>query len=495
MTKKNAPRSVGRRRSAAASDTRNRPQRTISCLAILMSAAVFALAGSELSIAADIDPSAALKARLSAEVSHFFKGDEPGAAVIVVKDGKILLREGLGMANLELGVPMRPEMIFRLGSVTKQFTAVAILMLMEQGRLALTDDVTKVLPDYPTHGHRITIENLLTHTSGIKNYTDMPEFWTKQRADRTPAELVQSFKDLPLDFGPGERWSYSNSGYAVLGEVIEKLSGQSYGEFIEQHIFAPLEMTHSSFDRTEKVIGGRVPGYKRVGGGYVNADYMSMTLPYAAGSLLSSVDDMAKWDAALSSERLVKQTSLERAWTSANLNDGRLANYGFGWMTASIEGLRMVAHRGGVNGFSCLSVRVRDVPVYAVVLTNREGGDGNLAIKLAVLASGKEWHEPVTISLPPAALDRLTGVYRLKGNDVITVTRHGAVLFAALPQFGNLEVAPVSDSEFVFVVDPLAHISFHRTSKGSATSLILKSGRGPDEVAARELESIPSAIR
>ncbi len=493
MTTANAPSSHERHGPQSAGDTGRQRRRVTCARTIWVSAAIFALSGSSSSYATDGGSTDALTARLAAEVSRVFKADAPGAAVIVVKDGRTILREGVGMANLELGVPVRPDMIFRLGSVTKQFTAVAVLMLMEQGKLALTDEVIKFLPDYPTHGQRITIENLLTHTSGIKNYTDLPEFWAQQRADRSPAELISLFRDLPLDFPPGERWNYSNSGYAVLGEIIEVVSGQSYGEFIEKNIFSPLAMTHSSFDRTGKVIAGRVPGYKRVGTELVNADYMSMTLPYAAGSLLSSVDDMEKWDAALYSERLVKQSSLERAWTSAHLNDGRLTNYGFGWMTLSIEGLRMVAHRGGVNGFSCMSVRVRDVPVYAAVLTNREGGEGNLAVKLAVLASGGEWHEPVGVALPPDALDQFTGTYRLNGSDVINVTRKGAVLFAALPHFGNLELLPVSQSEFVFVADPLARIAFQGAGSAGVTLLTLKSGRGPDEQANRELPPKPPA--
>ncbi|MGI8835197.1 MAG: serine hydrolase domain-containing protein, partial [Pyrinomonadaceae bacterium] len=154
-------------------------------------------------------------------LTQAYKPDEPGAAVIAVRAGKVIFRRGYGMANLELGVPVEPDMVFRLGSITKQFTAVAILMLAEQGKLSLDDDLTKFLPDYPAKGQRITIEHLLAHTSGIKNYTALPEWLAAWRKDMTVKEIVDLFKDQPQDFAPGERWSYSNSGYFLLGAIIE----------------------------------------------------------------------------------------------------------------------------------------------------------------------------------------------------------------------------------------------------------------------------------
>src|SRR5580704_5855973 len=185
-----------------------------------------------------------LTAAIDDIMSKTYKPDHPGAAVIAVKDGKVVFRKGYGMANLELGVPIRPEMVFRLGSITKQFTTVAILMLAEQGKLSVTDE--------------ITIENLLTHTSGVKNYTSLPEWLPLWRKDMTVTDLIALFKDKPLDFAPGEKWSYSNSGYILLGAIIEKVSGQKYEDFIEKRIFAPIGMTHSFYDHTDRLIPGRV---------------------------------------------------------------------------------------------------------------------------------------------------------------------------------------------------------------------------------------------
>jgi CubicO group peptidase (beta-lactamase class C family) len=180
-----------------------------------------------------------LAAAIDELFSHAFKPDGPGAAVIVAKDGNVVFRKGYGMANLELGVPVRPEMVFRLGSITKQFTAAAILMLARQGKLSVTDDITRFLPDFPTQGRRITIENLLTHTSGLKDYTSLPGWSLQWRKDMSPTDLIAMFRDKPPDFAPGERWSYSNSGYVLLGAIIEKVSGQTYKDFIEKQIFAP----------------------------------------------------------------------------------------------------------------------------------------------------------------------------------------------------------------------------------------------------------------
>ena len=259
------------------------------------------------------------------------KPDAPGAAVIVARDGNVVFRKGYGMANLELGVPIAPEMVFRLGSITKQFTAVAILMLAEQGKLALEDDITRFLPDYPTQGHTITVEHLLTHTSGIKSYTSMPEWLALRRNDLTVEELIDLFKDQPMEFAPGERWAYNNSGYVLAGAIIEKVSGQTYEQFLEQQIFEPLGMARTCYDRTTRIVPGRVAGYDRGDEGIENAAYVSMTHPYAAGALMSSVDDLQRWDEALFAHRLVKPESLQRAFTPFVLNDGTSAGYGCGW--------------------------------------------------------------------------------------------------------------------------------------------------------------------
>ena len=239
-----------------------------------------------------------------------YKPGEPGAAVLVAKDGNILYRKAFGMANLELGAQMKPEMVFEIGSMTKQFTAVSILMLMEQGKLSLDDDITRFIPDYPTQGYKITIHHLLTHTSGIKSYTSMPEWFGLWRKDYSPLELIGIFKDQPMDFAPGEKFLYNNSAYFILGYVIEKSSGQTYQEFIENNIFKPLQMNDTYYGSLSKIIKNRASGYQQEENGFINAEYLSMTQPYAAGSIMSNVDDLLKWQKAISDNKLVKAETI-----------------------------------------------------------------------------------------------------------------------------------------------------------------------------------------
>ncbi|HET9529584.1 MAG TPA: serine hydrolase domain-containing protein [Blastocatellia bacterium] len=359
-------------------------------LALILILGSFSQAAAQSPKTADKDIAAAIDELLM----KTFKPDEPGAAVIVVKDGKEVLRKGYGMADMELGVRIEPDMIFRLGSITKQFTAVAILMLAGQGKLSLSDEITKYLPDYPTRDHKITIEHLLTHTSGIKSYTSIPEWRPMWRKDVTLKEIIDLFKDKPMDFAPGEQWRYNNSGYVLLGAIIEKVSGQSYKDFIEKNIFAPLGMKRSFYDDTQRIVPRRVSGYAKNKDEFVNAEYLSMSWPYAAGSLMSTVDDLAIWDAALYTEKLVKQESLKRAWTPYTLSDGKPTKYGYGWGISSIDGHRVISHGGGIHGFSTDGLRLPDDRVYVAILTNRQLSLGNLGQKVAAIAIGASLDEP-----------------------------------------------------------------------------------------------------
>jgi CubicO group peptidase (beta-lactamase class C family) len=384
------------------------------------------------------------------------------------------------MANLELGVPVEPDMVFRLGSITKQFTAVAILMLVDQGKISLDDDLTKFLPDYPTKGQKITVTHLLTHTSGIKPYTSLPEWLSMWRKDVPLNELIAIFKDKPMNFAPGERYAYNNSAYVLLGAIIEKVTGQSYADFVEKNIFAPLGMTHSFYDNTARVFPRRVSGYSKPKDEWLNAAYLSMTQPHAAGSLASSVDDLALWDAALYSEKLVKQETLKRAWTSAKLNNGTLTGYGFGWSLGSYEGHPTIEHSGGINGFSTHAVRMPDDRVYVAVLTNKDTGGpppGRVAFQIAALASGKPFRDPPAIKLAPEVLEKYTGVYQLTDNQEAIIRREGEALFLTLPGRGTTEITPSSETDF-FVKDARNRLKFARDTSGAITGFTA-SGAGP----------------
>lgn len=426
-------------------------------------------------------------------LTQAYKSNEPGAAVIVVKNGKVVFRKGYGMANLELGVPVEPDMVFRLGSITKQFTAVAILMLAEQGKLSLADEITKFLPDYPTKGHKITVEHLLTHTSGIKSYTSMPEWLALWRRDTTVKELIDLFKDQPMDFAPGEKWSYNNSGYFLLGAIIEKASGQIYQDFVEKNLFAPLGMKHSYYDNTSRIIPRRVTGYSKGSEGYRNAAYLSMFQPFAAGSLISSVDDLALWDAALYTDNLVKQESLKRAWTSSLLNNKRPAHYGYGWALSSYQDRALIEHGGGINGFATYAVRVPEERTYVAILTNRDWmSPGLVAFKIAALTIGKPFNDPVAIKMTPAQLDQYVGVYQLDQKDEVIVRRDGEKLFASFPGGGRSEIVPSSETDF-FVKDSRARLSFTKSASG-VIALAVRGRSGTDQEA-RKTDKPPPAER
>jgi len=299
-----------------------------------------------------------------------YKPNQPGAVAIVTKKGKVFYKKAFGNANMELEVPMLTNNIFKIGSMTKQFTAISILMLQEQGQLNLDDEITKYIPDYPTHGQKITIHNLLTHTSGIKSYTSIKAFYKRTKTDLTPIELIDFFKNETPDFNSGTKYKYNNSGYIILGHIIELISNQSYAEFISQHIFQPLNMSSSFYGSFSKLIKNRASGYHSKNGTYINATYLSLTLPYAAGSLMSSVDDLLKWQQAIKNNTLINQDSKDKVFTNYKLKDGESINYGYGWSLKSISNVPTYEHGGAIPGFKSMGVYIPSEDIYIVVLTN-----------------------------------------------------------------------------------------------------------------------------
>lgn len=321
-------------------------------------------------------------------MSRYFKADRPGAIVIVTKDGNAIFRKAYGMANLEQHIALQPEMAMRIGSITKQFTATAIMMLAEQGKLLLTDDIIKYLPGYSTHGATVTIENLLTHTSGIKSYTSLPKFASIARSEMTVQQMLELIQNEPLEFRPGDRFAYSNSGYFLLGAIIEQVSGISYARFMEKNIFAPLQLQHTFYDSNVSVILSRVDGYSKTRHGFDNAEFLSLSIPYAAGALRSSVDDLAHWDAAIVAGKLLRPESWKRMMTSYILSNGKPTGYGYGWFVRKIQGREALEHGGDINGFSGDTMRFPAEGYYIAVLVNsdtQQPDTQTLAEKIAAL--------------------------------------------------------------------------------------------------------------
>jgi len=427
-------------------------------------------------------------------VQETYKPTEPGAAIIVVRDGKVIFRKGQGMANLELGVPIEPDMVFRLGSITKQFTAVAILMLAEQGKLALDDSISRFLPDYPTHDHLITVEHLLTHTSGIKSYTAMPEWPPLWRKDFTVQELIDFFKYQPMGSAPGKRWAYNNSGYILLGAIIEKVSGQSYEQFIQQSIFEPLGMKQSYYDSPSRVIPRRVSGYDRSSEIYTNAAYLSMTQPYAAGALASTVDDLVLWDSALYTEQLLKHETLQRAHISHQLTDGSSTEYGYGWGISEYAEHRLIEHGGGIHGFRTYVIRMPDDHIFVAVLSNNGGlGPELLAFRIAALAIGQPYKEPEPIALDSEALARCEGIYQVTGAEEWHIVRQDKCLFWQRGQDSQVELVPFSPNKFFFKDDPFYHLTFTSAENGIVTTLEIRGRSGIPMIATKVDKTSPEA--
>ncbi len=310
----------------------------------------------------------------------------PGASVAVVLDGSPILAKGYGYANVELKAPATDATVYQLASVTKQFTATAVMLLIEDGKLKLEDKISSILTDLPKAWQDVTVLQLLTHTSGIKSYTSVGNFMAQARKDFKRQEILDLVAKEPLEFTPGSKWNYSNTGYFLLGLVIEKASGKTYEEFLTERIFKPLEMTQTRLNDLHAIIPERAQGYTHGGKGLKNGEYVSPTQPYSAGALVSSIKDMIKWDAALAGERILKKPALERMWEPIKLSSGKAADYGLGWGVGKVNDRRFVGHGGGIPGFSTQINRYLDDNLTVIVLMNTDSASaGSLANKIAAV--------------------------------------------------------------------------------------------------------------
>ena len=315
-----------------------------------------------------------LAARVDAIVDPPIKnGTLAGASVAVTKGGQTLLLKEYGFADLELGVPTPPKATYEIGSVTKQFTAAAILLLAEQGKLSLDDSLTKHLPDYPTHGNTVTIRQLLNHTSGIKGYTEMPEFREFQRLHRPRQELVALFSGVPFEFAPGAEQTYNNSAFFLLGLIVEKLSGTPYESFVKTSLFDKVGMPDSYYCSEKTVRKNHAHGYDTDEGKLVLKGYLDHLWPYAAGSLCSNTTDLVAWTRALHGGKVLSPASYREMTTAGALSDGTKIRYGMGISVADIGGRHAIAHGGGISGFLSEVEYYPDDDLVVVVLLNTAG--------------------------------------------------------------------------------------------------------------------------
>lgn len=391
-------------------------------------------------------------------------------SVLVARKGTIIFEKGYGYKNKKTLLPNDPNTIFQIGSITKQFTSAIILQLKEKQKLSLQDKISKYIPDFP-QGDQITIEQLLTHTAGVYNYTNNPDFMKNESTKPIARDsLLALFRNKPLDFKPGEKFSYSNSGYILLGYIIEKVTGRSYFQVVRDNIFRPVHMDHSGFDFTHLASSDKATGYDPPAP-LVPAEIVDSSVSFSAGAVYTTVGDLYKWDRALYSGSILSQPSEEAAFTP------HLARYGYGWMIDSLYGKRVVEHGGGITGFVSFILRVPEDETCIIVLDNApsQAQPGKMANDLYALLNGKEYTTPrshVAIHLDSAILKQYTGDYQLRPNFVITITYENGSLMSRATGQGNAELFPEKENFFFLkVVD--AQLEFIKGANNEVESLVL----------------------
>lgn len=308
----------------------------------------------------------------------------PGTAVAVIKDGKIAKIRGYGLASLEFNVPVTPQTVFEIGSVSKQMTAAGIMLLVEDGKVILDEHVSKYLPGAPDAWKDVTVRHLLTHSSGIKSYSSLDGFELIKR--QKVSDFLKKLAPYPLEFTPGEKTIYSNSGFTVLGYIIEAVSGKPYMDFMQERIFRPLGMTKTADRDPQFIIPNRATGYEWTGERYTGRDW-DLTDLMGAGTIVSTIEDMVKWDMALRGTTFLKPESRKAIWTQFAFNNGQQSPYGFGWRIADVRGHKRIGHTGQTAGFAAANYRFVDDGVDVIVLTNSGESDigGTIALDVAKL--------------------------------------------------------------------------------------------------------------
>jgi len=424
--------------------------------------------------------------RMDQVVQPYVADEKFMGSVLVARGGEVLLSKGYGSANLEWNIPNSPATKFRLGSITKQFTAVSILLLEERGKLKTDDPVKKFMPDAPAAWDKVTIFHLLTHTSGIPSFTGFPDYASQEPFATTPEKLVARFRDKPLDFQPGEKWTYSNSGYVLLGYLIEKVSGESYEKFVQENIFGPLGMKDSGYDSNSAIIPRRAAGYARVKDETENAGFIHMSIPFSAGALYSTTEDLLRWEQGLFGGKLLSAASLAKMTTPFK------EDYACGVGVRTVSGHKVVDHGGGIEGFNTFLAYYPEDKLTVVALSNLNGdAPSSIVARLAALARGEKVELPSErkeIALAPKILEQYVGTYEMAPKINMMITLHDGQLISQLSGQGKVPLFATSETKFFSkVVD--AEIEFGKDDKGAVAYLVLRQG-GRDMKAPRTSDKV-----
>jgi D-alanyl-D-alanine carboxypeptidase len=394
----------------------------------------------------------------------------PGLSLAVIKDGKIIKVEGYGLANVELSVPARPEAVYKIGSVSKQFIASGIMLLIQESRVSLDDKISKFLEGTPATWKEITVRHLLTHTSGIVR--EAPGF--DPFKIQNDADVIKTAYPLPLRFAPGEKYEYCNVGYFALAEIIRKVTGKPWGDYLNERLFLPLEMNATRTTTMTEIVQNRANGYVWRDGKLRNADIFFALRP--SGAFLSSVLDLAKWDAALYTDRILKQSVRDQMWSPVKLNNGASHPYGFGWQLDTVGGHRRVHHGGSLPGFRAALARFVDDKLTVVVLTNGDNANPSaIALGVADLYILGLIPKRTVARIDPRVFDAYVGQYQLNPSTVLTITREGDKLMMQQGSSAEKrELLPENEANFFTTENRLLTYNYVKDEKGQVTHLAVQ---------------------
>lgn len=422
--------------------------------------------------------------------------DGPGVTVLVARGDQLLYKGARGMANIELGVPMQPDQLLRIGSVTKQFAAAALLKQIDEGRAKLDDPLSKYLPDYP-NGGSITLLQLLNHSSGIKSYTGISGYMGNPiKRDLSTAELVKEFKDQPVDFAPGEKWAYNNSGYVLVGAVVEAIAGKPWHQGIDELLLKLAQITSVHYESGDQLFKGMASGYTLNGRREVApARLLSMTQPHAAGALIANTEGLWRWNQALHGGKLLSPAIYQRMVTPEGA--AKPQNYGLGIGTGTVRGQTLLSHGGGIFGFSSLLSYLPQSRTTVVILRNSDGPGlamDTVSRKLAAFAIGEPFAEPAPVAVPAEQLKAAEGVYALDGKQTRTLRVKDGALTNQRSGGGIGPLIALGGDRFA-IPGQLTELKLERGTDGRVVALqVLPNGEAPAERWVRSGELPPETV-
>lgn len=402
---------------------------------------------------------------LEKKINLHYPSDGAGAVVLIRKEGKTLLKKAFGNINIEHQVEAQTDMKFRIASITKQFTAVCILMLQEQGKLSLDNDIKEYIPEYKqSHDHSITIRQLLGHTAGIPEYTEVKPSYDHHGTDRVTMDtIVKVINNVSLDFKPGTDWKYSNSGYVLLGKIVENVSKKEFRRYVQEHIFDVLNMKQSSFYDFYEIIPQLSKGYEIAEEEPHKIVHAKAVKPgtLADGGIISTIDDITIWYDALKNNTLISEKQKQTAFTSQSLHDGRKTKYGLGWWAATLGKYTTVEHGGNVHGTECYSLWILEEDLQIIVLSNlNRSHPGGLAVQLASDVLGISSHLEQVKSFDESMLKEFTGTYTHEDGTIRNITLENGQLNSQRDQGRKFVIVPISEHKFIFKSDPGWWIDF-----------------------------------